>query len=669
MAKRGDTFDPGRRETLKKLALFGALAAVDLGTLVSCRRTGPPASMRERNVIVLGLDGLDANLTERWMAAGLLPNLRRLQDQGSYRRLTSSIPPQSPVAWASFITGTNPGRHKIFDFIARDPKTYFPYLSIARTSAAHRTLSVGKWEMPLSGAKVECLRQGPAFWEGLAQQGMPCAIYRMPTNFPTGASGAQELAGLGAPDLRGSYGEFSYYTDLLPENADQVSGGRVTQVSVLDGHVRATLTGPANTLQEKSPDTKLDFDVWLDAAHKVAKIVVQGQEVLLKEGEWSPWVPLQFELVPHLKGVAGMCLFYLRQVSPHFQLYVSPVNVDPLNPALPVTSPVDFGRQLAERFGRFYTVGFPEDVKALRHGIFDDAEYLHQSGLTVAEARRMYARALHEHDRGLLFYYFSVTDRTQHMFWRTMDPQHPAYQAKLARDFGPAILDVYREADQLVGQALAAAGRDTTLLVMSDHGFCPYYRSFNLNAWLAQHGYLAGLQPWQGKLDIFSHADWANTSAYGVGFNALYLNLRGREVGGSVDASQRDLLLRRLTRELREIRDPKTSARVIENVYPTDAVYPGGDLSPDLPDLIVGYARGYRCSDDSVLGDVTEQLLEDNTDKWSGDHCADRSLVPGVLFANKPLRAPAPTLPDVTATVLAELGAPSLPHLEGKSVL
>ena len=647
--------DPSRRAVLRKLAALGALAVVDLTALASCGRRASAPVARERKVILLGLDGMDPGLVSRWMAEGKLPHLDRLRSTGGFRGVASSIPPQSPVAWATLITGRDPGSHGIFDWIQRHPSNYLPYLSIARTRLPHRTLSVGEWRLPLSGAEVQSLREGPVFWDMLCERGVPCSIYRVPSDYPPRDTGARELAGLGAPDLRGTYGEFSYYTDAPPGNAQTSSGGAVYPVVVSRGHVRARLHGPENRLRADRPRSSVDFDVWLDRERRLAKIVMQGQETLLRQGEWSDWVPVRFDLVPHVRSVSGICRFYLKEVSSRFKLYVSPINVDPVQPALPIAAPAGFGRELAERFGRFYTAGFPEDVKALRRGILDDGEYLHQSAIVLDEARRMYEGALNEFRRGLLFYYFSTTDRTQHMFWRTMDARHPAHDPRLAREYGSAIEDCYREADALVGQALEAADRDTTLIIVSDHGFAPWYRSFNLNTWLSQNGYLVGRWPWSQVADIFANADWARTTAYGLGFNALYLNLRGREVAGSVPPAERSGLLRRLADDLLRTRDPESGELVIRSVYLADEVY-SHNLPDRAPDLVIGYSRGYRCSDDSVLGEVSPSLLDDNNDRWSGDHCIDRSLVPGVLFANKAIGAPAPGLPDVAAAVLAEFG-------------
>jgi predicted AlkP superfamily phosphohydrolase/phosphomutase len=655
--------DPARREALKRLLALGALAAVGPGalSLSGCGRR-PSALHPERKVVVLGLDGLDAQLMERWMAEGKLPHFSRLRQAGGYGRLASTSPPQSPVAWATIATGLGPDGHGIFDFIQRDPRTYFPYLSIARTEEAKRTVSVGEWRVPLSGARVTRLRRGRTFWEVLASEGVPCSVYRLPTQFPVGGSGANELAGLGAPDLRGTYGEFSYYTDAPPANARSITGGAVYRVTVSNGHVRARLFGPDNSLLEDEPQTSAEFDIWMDADHRLAKIAVQGQEVLLRQGEWSDWVPVRFELVPHLKSAAGICRFYLKQAGPYLGLYVTPINVDPADPALPIAAPSAFSRDLVARFGRFYTMGFPEDVKALRHDILDEDEYLHQTGIAVDEARRMHEHALHAFERGLLFSYFSFTDRTQHMFWRAMDDRHPLYTARLGRDYGPVIERTYQEADALVGRTLEAIDGDTTLLVLSDHGFNPYYRSFDLNAWLAKNGYLAGRDAWGEGADLFGNTDWSRTAAYALGFNGVYLNLRGREAEGVVGPEERDGLLDRVTKELRQARDPQTGEPIVASVH-----RPRSKLTDHAPDLIVGYARGYRCSDESVLGEVQAGLVQDNLDKWSGDHCVDRALVNGVAFANKRV-AEGASLLDVAPSLLAEFGVAPPEEMAGRTL-
>jgi predicted AlkP superfamily phosphohydrolase/phosphomutase len=659
--------DPSKRKTLKKLAALGAVAAVSGGALSACGRRALWPRRRERKVIVLGLDGLDPRGIARLMRDSRLPNMKRLMEIGGHRWLRSSIPPQSPVAWATFITGRDPGGHGIYDFVQRDPKTYLPYLSIARTEPPATTVSVGRWKIPLSAGKVELLRRGRAFWDVLGEEGIPGVVYRAPSNFPPQDNGVRQLAGLGAPDLRGTYGEFSFYTDEPQPPGLEITGGAIYQVKVSDGRARAKLYGPENTLREGAPTTAIDFDILVDREHEVAKVMLGDSQVVLRPGEWSDWVTVRFELVPHLKSVSAICLLYLKQVSPYLKLYISPVNIDPRDPALPIAAPAGFAGELARSSGLFYTQGFPHDVKALRQGVLDDEEYLHQSDICFGEERRMWESALHAFRRGLLFYYFATSDRTQHMFWRTMDPRHPAYDPKVAAKLGGVLPECYVDCDAVVGQAMEALDADTTLIVMSDHGFAPYYRSFHLNRWLADRGYLAGVEAWSAEQDIFGNADWQSTLAYGIGFNSLYLNLEGREAYGVVGKDERGMLLRQLADELRDVRDPETGDRVVEAVYLAEEAY-SSDQVAQAPDLVIGYARGYRCSDQSVLGEVSARTTEPNLDKWSGDHCADRTVVPGILLCSRRIAAERPDLRDVTATVLAEFGVKKPEEMAGEPV-
>ncbi len=657
--------EPGRREALKKLGALGALALLDAGALASCgRRLSSPQMERERKLLILGIDGLDARITERMMARGELPNLRRLRDTGGFGSVTSTIPPQSPAAWASLITGRDPGGHGIVDFVHRDAETYETISSGTATAPPKYALPVGQWRVPLSGSQVDSLRRGTAFWDRLAARGIPCEVHRVPANFPPTDSGAKQIAGLGVPDARGTLGTCSYYSDVPVE---ENQGLETHPVKVANGVVQARLNGPRNSLRSGWPTTSVELGVYLDGHSRVAKIAVQGQEIILRQREWSDWVPVRFVMVPQVKTVTGICRFYLKEVTPNFKLYVTPVQFDPVDPALPIAAPAGFARELAGRHGRFHTLGLPEDTAALGGGALDDDEYLHQAGLCLAEARRIWESALAEFDRGLLFYYFGYTDRNQHVFWRASDPRHPAFEPRLGREYGAVVEDCYRLSDELAGEALQASDDDTTLIVVSDHGFAPFYRKFYLNTWLANNGYLS-VRDFSEGAPIAAAADWSQTLAYGIGLNGLYLNLAGRESKGIVSREQRESLLRRLAKELYAIRDPETGDAVFSHVAVADEVYSSSQPAV-TPDLILGYAPGYRSAVASALGRMTSEELRDNTNKWSGDHCIDRDAVPGIVLSNRPLRRERVSLPDITATALAEFGLDRPDDVLGQSIL
>jgi len=612
---------------------------------------------------MLGIDGLDAGIARRMMAEGKLPNMERLRKLGGFRPLQTIIPPQSPPAWATVITGLDPGGHGIYDFYHRDPKTYDLTYSTTQVAPPQHTLPAGRWRVPLSQPRTELLRRGRTFWEVLADQGVPCEVHRVPSNFPPRPCGVKQLAGLGVPDLRGGLGECTYFSD---DPEDLAKGPNVQGVQVIDGRARAVFRGPRNSLESGAPTVTAEFEIWVDEQHRVGKISIQGQSIVLREREWSDWVPIRFTMVPHVKTIVGICRFYMKQASPHLRLYASPLNMDPVDPVLPIDAPRGFAGELADRQGRFHTLGLPEDHAGLSSGILDDDEYLQQAGQVLAEARRDYEEALDDLRDGVLFCFFGTTDRNQHMFWRHIDPRHPSYDARAAREYGHVVEHCYRVGDELIGEALEACDARTSLIAFSDHGFAPYRRHVNLNAWLAQQGYLT-IRGGGGICSLSQDADWGKTAAYALGLQGVYVNLRGREAKGIVSESDREPFVHRLAATLRDIRDPDTGERVVSEVYLPQEVYSTTDLQV-APDLIVGCARGYRISFASAGGVVTPAPIEDNTGKWSGDHTLAADLVPGVVFASRSIEAEAPGLADIPASVLAEFGVAVPEEMRGRPI-
>ena len=653
----------------RRIGAAGCVLLLAFAALAGCRsgatlRTQNP----EKKVIVLGIDGMDPALLEKYMRAGKMPNFAALAKRGSFVRLGTSIPPQSPVAWSDLITGMNPGGHGVFDFIHRDPKTMLPYLSTSKVEAPSRTLRLGRWVLPLWGGGAVLLRKGKAFWQILDEHHIPGVVFRMPANFPPAPSKARTLSGMGTPDLLGTYGTFSYYTDDLFARSGPVSGGRVYAVQVRDHRVSAKLYGPYNTLRKGEPQAAIDFTVWLDPAERVAKIALPDQELMLREGEWSDWVRVKFELVPYWTSVTGICKFYLKQARPGFQLYVTPLNLDPSDPALPISTPKAYARELAEELGPFHTLGIAEDTKALTTGVLTDAEYLQQAQSVLDEQLRALSAELDRFRAGLFFFYFSSLDLNAHMFWRAIDAAHPAYSPELAAHYSRVLEAMYQAMDSALGRVMARLDSNTTLLVVSDHGFAPFYRSFNLNTWLVENGYAALKNPASREGELLSNVDWSRTRAYGLGLNALYVNLRGRERDGIVQpGAEAEALLQEIAAKLLALRDPVTKLPVITRVDRPAEVYRGPYVR-EAPDLLIGYNRGYRAGWGTVLGGFPEQVLEDNTEAWSGDHCMDFTLVPGVVLSNKPVRLEAPALTDIAPTILAEWGIPKPAEMIGQSV-
>ena len=646
---------------LRRAAAYAALTLLLVAAAVAgaCGSRAPVG----RKVIVLGFDGLDYDLTRQMIAGGRLPGFARLAESGGFSSLGTTIPPQSPVAWSTFITGLDPGGHWIFDFVHRDPKTMLPYLSTTATAPGGRTLGLGRWQLPLSGGSVRSLRQGQPFWEPLEAKGISTTIIRIPANFPPSGTATRELSGMGTPDLTGTYGTFAFYTSEPYAFAGQtLSGGKVHGVKVRDGLVQASLEGPDNPFLKKPEKVRAGFTARLGETEKHVRLTVGTEERLLAVGEWSDWLPVSFPLAP-TQSLAGEVRFYLKGLDPFFELYASPVNIDPMEPAMPVSHPDSYAAELAEATGRFYTQGMPEDTKGLKTGVLSDREFLAQARLAADENRRQYRYVLDRFDDGLLFYYFGNVDQVSHMMWRARDPKHPAYNAVTDSPNASVVDELYRGLDAIVSDTLATLGPDDLLVVMSDHGFTSWRRAFHLNSWLRDNGYLALIDP--ARRDdpgFFGNVDWARTRAYAVGLNGLYVNVKGRERDGIVEPGARAALVSEIAERLLGAIDPKTGSPAITRVYQREEVFHLTGNEDIAPDLVVGYAKGTRGSDESALGSLPQDVIVDNTSAWSGDHCMDHLTVPGILLNSRALKRPAATIENLAAAILAEFGIDGFPR-------
>lgn len=659
-----------RREFVRLLA--GTAAAGMSFPLASC---GFGGSTTNRRVIVLGLDGLDPTMVKALIDMGRAPNFKKLAERGSFLPLATTMPALSPVAWSSFITGLTPGGHGIADFIARDPKTYSPVFSIYENRDPDLVLDLGDLHLPVKGGGPVNLRRGKPFWGYLTDHGIPSWVSRIPTNFPVDEAATYGISGMGTPDLTDAYGMFSYYTSDPFETYPNLSGGTVHYVDVKQNVVRAELLGPENTLRTPKPTAgdpyankaKLPFTVYLDPRNDAARIDINGRSVVVKKGEFSDWVKVDFELLPLIGTVSGIVRFLLKEAGSRFRLYVTPINIDPENQAAPVTYPVSLGADIARNIGSFWTKGLPADTKAFDYRVFEDEDYVQNADLLLREHMDMFDYLWSRFDTGLFFFYVSNTDQDAHMLWRNMDETHPMHARSDVR-FSGYLHHLYEKMDELVGKVLPALDDRTLLLVCSDHGFAQFGRQFHLNTWLRDNGYLT-LKPGTEKKDetAYTDIDWKKTVAYGIGFNGLYLNRAGREAEGIVDASKAREIESRLGRDLEAISDPETGKRPVAKVYRRDEVY-SGDHVAEMPELLVGYTPGYRGSSASVLGATGKAIIDLNPWAWSGDHSMARDLVPGTLFSNRRVSKADPSILDLPVTILEFFGIEKPPQMVGRSI-
>lgn len=660
---------PSRRDLLRGAA--AGAAALASGCWVG-GRGGPPRATGTK-VIVIGVDGMDPRMCGDLMAQGRLPNLAKLYCSP----LGTSIPPQSPVAWANFITGAGPGAHGIFDFMHRHPEQQCdePFYAGAETTppvggwpVGKHNLQVDLWPFNHKPAGTALRRQGEPFWDFLDAEGVPSTFYDLPSNYPPSPSRHGHhrcICGMGTPDMLGTYGTYQAFVSNPEKYADKTSG-KHSRV-VFEGHTaRATLVGPKNSMLLEPETVDVDFLIHRDLKAGAVVIEFQGRRIVLKAGQWSRWVKVDFALSTPVRvdsHAGGICRFYLQELAPNFSLYVSPINVDPSNPAVQISEPPSFIQDVSRRRGLFYTTGFQEDYEARKNALFTDDEYLRQANLVLQERLALFELAQADYDGGLMYFYFSSCDLLSHLFWWDGGPDNHPSRPDKAEDLHLHVQALYQEIDRAVGEVMSTYGDNATIIVMSDHGFANFGREFNLNSWLRDAGYLGPKEATSLSQDV----DWSRTKAYGLGINGLYVNLKGRERDGCVERGDYDALLAKIAKELLEYKDEEKDVCPVQSVYRADKVYKG-PATALAPDLIIGYARGYRASWSGSGGGVEESVTKDNMSPWSADHCIDAREVPGVLYCNRRVYARSPQLADLAPSILGLFGVITPSSMTGRNI-
>jgi predicted AlkP superfamily phosphohydrolase/phosphomutase len=695
-------------------SFFGIVAALVLGLLsllrwpfrvvrLALRRGGARRrAARVRRIIIVGFDGQDPVLTDEALAAGELPHFAALAARGCYHRLQTTCPPVSPVAWSSFATGTNPGRHGIFDFLTRDPRTYLPLISSTRLQRAARVLRIGSYRIPIQKPDLQLLRRSKPFWSLLGDAGIWSTVLRVPITFPPDRFHGAQLSAMAAPDLLGTQGTFLLYTTRHAGargagSGSDSDGSSASANGFKEGGVRIPLaftgdradtriTGPGNPLKAGEPpleiamrvirhaaaagsarsSARVDSDSHASSDSGSITIELPDQRVELTPGALTDWIPIAFRAAPFVK-VRGLCRMQLTELGEHVSIYVSPISFDPSRPAMPISHPPYYASYLAARIGPFSTLGLAEDTWALNEGVINDDTFLRQTWDIEAERQRMFFAALDRLREGTLTCVFDATDRVQHMFWRnrpaTRNGAGAAIRANAnARD---AIREQYRRNDTFLGQVAARLRDGDMLMVLSDHGFNAFRRGVNLNRWLLDRGYLALKQHREGRAEWLEDIDWSRTRAYALGLTGIFLNVKGREAHGIVEPGEDAARVKaEIIPGLTGIRDDDSSI-AIKSVFDARAIYDGPYVD-QAPDLIVGYHTGYRVSWDCASGMVAGPLFEDNVKPWSGDHCIDPSLVPGVFFCSQQIARDDPALIDIAPTALTLFGLDVPRHMQGR---
>ena len=652
------------------LAVFAAIASALLLLLTwpvrllwrAVFRRRPPARSRVKRVVILGLDGLDYGLTSKLLDEGKLPHLASLRDRGCFRPLGSTLPPISPVAWSSFQTGVNPGKHNIFDFLTPDLHTYQPKLSSVEIRPPRRSLRVGKLQIPLGKADVRLLRKSKPFWNVLGEYGIFNCILRVPITFPAEKLRGVQLSAMCVPDLRGTQGMFTHYT-TRPREEGEKTGGEVHTVVREGNLIRAELVGPPHPLDPARGHLKLTFELVITGEGR-ATLKIDGQTHQLVSQQYTDWVRVRFRVMPGM-SVTGVCKFLLLRTTPHLELYVTPINIDPESPVMPIGYPSVYPVYLAKRQGAYATLGLAEDTWALNEHILSDEHFLKQCVDFDREREAMFFDSLDKVREGVCVCVFDGTDRMQHMFWRYLDEDHPARPKEVPEPFRQVIEDLYRRMDDLVGRTVAKCRDEgTMLMVLSDHGFNTFRRGIDLNRWLEENGYLV-VDDARRQEEHLAGVDWSKTRAFALGLTGIFINIKDKYAQGMVPADEADALRQEIAQRLMTLVDSQTGAKAVKRAYVAQHAY-RGPYKDAAPDVIVGYDRGYRVSWEAAIGKTTRQIFHDNTKAWSGDHCVDPSVVPGVLFCDRPIETENPRLLDIGPTVLDLFGVEVPDYMDGK---
>ncbi|HXI30308.1 MAG TPA: alkaline phosphatase family protein [Vicinamibacterales bacterium] len=680
-----------------------ALLAVSVVAAPACGPRRPPEKFKQK-LVILGFDGMDPKLVQRWMDEGKLPNIRKLASRGSgVRALGTTHSPESPTAWASFATGVNAGKHNIYDFLVRDTSNYMPDLGMVHFEPPHFILNY----IPVSRPVVESIRGGTSFWVTAGNAGVRSSMLTVPVTFPPeDVPNGELLSGLPLPDIRRTMGTFYYFgTDLSRYEEGNTEFGGILKRLVFDGDVAQTeLVGPPNPIvkqqlretRAKTPastmtdvdkmkvaeleareDVRLPVTIHWNKAERAATIDVGDNSVHLAEHQWSKWINLDFT-INMLVRVHGMAQLYLIGAGPELQLYISPVNWKPDNPPAPMSSPASLSADLYERLGPYRTLGWAEATWPLNEDRIDEKVFMDDLYRAFDDRAQVILQRIDARRWDLVVGVIESTDRVQHMMWRLIDPTHPMYDKALAAKFGDAIERVYRKCDDFIGEVVSRIDPATPVLIVSDHGFHSFRQSVNLNTWLVDEGFMAiqGQQPGEKKLkDLFGgggtfweNVDWSRTRAYAMGLGQIYVNLKGREGHGIVSPEESNSVQDALVGRLLTMTDPKTGAKMVDAVYKRDDVYKGSFVK-NASELQVGLADGYRVSWQSTLGGSPPGLVYPNMKKWSGDHGSyDYKRTSGTLIASRPIAGDPIDIMDIAPTVLRYFGVPIPPDIDGKSI-
>ncbi|MBI5501511.1 MAG: alkaline phosphatase family protein [Deltaproteobacteria bacterium] len=630
---------------------------------------GPREASRGR-LVLLAFDGMDLGALERWTDEGRLPNFARLRAVGEFSRLETTEPPTTEAAWTALVTGLGPAESGVIGPVRLDHRT--------------RTTLPGAVELDMSRAppRASARRSGEAFWTALSRAGVRVRVLWAPFELPPERIASGEvLAGLGVPDLGGAPGRSTLLGAAFPEGA--AGDGPIGRVRFLPSAVgwTAALPGPP---EAGGGHARASVPVELRRGADATRMAVALPDVdaELPLGAWSARMSVRFRSGDlHIDGLAR---FLLLDSSELPLVLAAPLEIAPASPWLPICEPPDWAGELAARYGRVPTLGAPGDLAALAAGALPEEAFLEDLAEDLAARSRV---VLGELDRGgfdFLAAFVPFVERVTLGLRRLADPSHPAWDE--ARSMAPAPgfggvrlrdaeLAAYAFVDDLVGRVADRLGPDDVLLVLSNHAAGAWRRSAHLGAWLRREGLLV-----LHERDAFARAtesqalpglddvDWSRTQAYALGGPYIQLNLQGREPGGAVEPGERyDRVVERMvTKLLGWVDEGAGGAPVVRRVLVRGREL-RGRREDELPDLVVVFADGYREGEETIAGEIGDEVLGPNRTAIGADYgSGDASERRGFVYSTRPLVRGDPSIADLGASVLGFFGVAGAVHGAGR---
>ena len=500
-------------------------------------------------VLVIGLDGATFDLIKPWADAGHLPTLQRLMQEGAHGSLRSTVPPMTGPAWTTFATGVNPGKHRLYDWIAREPQSY-QFLPVTA---------------------LDC--KAPMIYSLLSQTGRRVCALNIPMTYPPMAVNGVVVSGLPAPSTRNT---ITYPPELYQEIVDAIGE-------------YILYPDPGQAYSDSG------VDAFLARLYKTTELRVRTLEYLRSREAWD------------------------------FAMVV-----------------------------------------------------------------------------------FNGTDTICHALWKYMDKTHPLHDPAQAAKYGNAIRDYYHTLDGHLAQIVDTLPQDTTLVVMSDHGFGPFHKFIHVNNWLLRENFMqlkpgarsrikhalfrSGFSPMnvydtlmrlgfgalkrevvrgqgQGLLKTlflsFEDVDWGRTQAYSLGnVGQIRINLAGREPFGCVQpGAEYEQVRSSIIERLATLRDPKTGEAVVETVYRREELY-SGDYLDEAPDIVFLPRRlEYFGFGEYEFG--SHKIIEAMKRGISGTHRMNGIFMAYGAAVRKGVEIQNANLTDLAPTILHLMGEAVPAHMDG----